>query len=245
MGRLLICLFVILSVTCLASANIIEKFNDNIVAKTQDVRDSIKPSLEKSIKSEFQDENVRNLLSTEKLNTLENFIQNFKIEMNGQISMMVGNEKITNADLDTLKRIIFQDVELHIRSEFGRGGLLAFIESIMKGMMTALELDLKDVFNALVAPLIDLAIVMNPLPGYQYTTNIMDGDKVMRYVDETFENWGLTLLANVTVRTFFPRTVQGIQNIVKAAAVDGARVRASATRHTFNPWLWGVESCLY
>ena len=85
---------------------------------------------------------------------------------------------------------------------------------------------------------------MNPLPGYQYTTNIMDGDKVMRYVDETFENWGLTLLANVTVRTFFPRTVQGIQNIVKAAAVDGARVRASATRHTFNPWLWGVESKL-
>ena len=24
----------------------------------------------------------------------------------------------------------------------------------------------------------------------------------------------------------------------------GARVRASATRHTFNPWLWGVESSL-
>ena len=23
---------------------------------------------------------------------------------------------------------------------------------------------------------------------------------------------------------------------------EGARVRASATRHTFNPWLWGVES---
>eukprot|EP00091_Calanus_sinicus_P000280 TRINITY_DN10215_c0_g1_i1.p2 TRINITY_DN10215_c0_g1~~TRINITY_DN10215_c0_g1_i1.p2 ORF type:complete len:103 (-),score=37.14 TRINITY_DN10215_c0_g1_i1:48-356(-) len=89
-----------------------------------------------------------------------------------------------------------------MRSELGRGGLLAFIEALMKGMMTALELDLKDVFNALVAPLIDLAIVMNPLPGYQYTTNIMDGDKVMRYVDETFENWGLTLLANVTVRTF-------------------------------------------
>ena len=23
---------------------------------------------------------------------------------------------------------------------------------------------------------------------------------------------------------------------------EGARVRASGTRHTFNPWLWGVES---
>ena len=72
----------------------------------------------------------------------------------------------------------------------------------------------------------------------------MDGTQEMRYIEETFENWGSTLLANVTVRTFFPRTVKGIQNIVRVAGKDGARVRASATRHTFNPWLWGVESNL-
>ena len=46
----------------------------------------------------------------------------------------------------------------------------------------------------------------------------------------------------MTVRTFFPRTVVGVQNIVRNASSVGARVRASATRHTFNPWLWGVES---
>ena len=63
-----------------------------------------------------------------------------------------------------------------------------------------------------------------------------------RYIEETFDNWGSTLLANVTVRTFFPRTVVGVQNIVRNASSLGARVRAAATRHTFNPWLWGVES---
>ena len=67
---------------------------------------------------------------------------------------------------------------------------------------------------------------------------------MLRYIDETFDNWGSTLLANVTVRTFFPRTVSGVQAIVKDAGKVGARVRASATRHTFNPWLWGVESDL-
>ena len=82
----------------------------------------------------------------------------------------------------------------------------------------------------------------------------------MRYIDETFENWGFILLANVTVRTFFPRNVRGIQAVVRLAArkvkhkktcsavfnyfccYKGVRVRAAATRHTFNPWLWGVES---
>ena len=39
-----------------------------------------------------------------------------------------------------------------------------------------------------------------------------------RYIEETFDNWGSTLLANVTVRTFFPRTVAGVQSIVMSAA---------------------------
>ena len=39
-----------------------------------------------------------------------------------------------------------------------------------------------------------------------------------RYIEETFDNWGSTLLANVTVRTFFPRTVAGVQSIVRSAA---------------------------
>ena len=36
-----------------------------------------------------------------------------------------------------------------------------------------------------------------------------------RYIEETFDNWGSTLLANVTVKTFFPRTVAGVQNIIR------------------------------
>ena len=42
--------------------------------------------------------------------------------------------------------------------------------------------------------------------------------KYNRYIEETFDNWGSTLLANVTVRTFFPRTVAGVQSIVRSAA---------------------------
>lgn len=52
----------------------------------------------------------------------------------------------------------------------------------------------------------------------QESEDILDGSLPMRYIDETFENWGSTLLANVTVRTFFPRTVRGIQAVVRLAA---------------------------
>jgi hypothetical protein len=134
-------------------------------------------------------------------------------------------------------------------------GLLDLLEALMKGIIRSLDLDLRWLFNALVAPLVQLAVATNPLPEYQYTLEPMDGDQEMRYIEETFDNWGSTLLTNVTVRTFFPRTVRGIQAIVRLAGQQGARVRASGTRlesnspldiillrHTFNPWLWGLES---
>jgi len=228
---------------CLTHGDLVQSFKDNVVDETIDVRNSIRPSLLTSIQTQFHNEKVVNLISRKKLDELENFIQNYKLEINDQILKLDGYTNIKNEDLERMKNYIFKDVKLNMKSEFG-GGVLAFIEALMKGMMNALELDLKDVFNALVAPLIELAITMNPLPEYQYTTTILDGTREMRYIEETFENWGSTLLANVTVRTFFPRTVAGIQNIVRAAGKDGARVRASATRHTFNPWLWGVESNL-
>ena len=44
------------------------------------------------------------------------------------------------------------------------------------------------------------------------------------------------------VRTFFPRTVTGIQNIIKMAKLEGARVRASGIRHTTTPFIWGVDN---
>ena len=120
--------------------------------------------------------------------------------------------------------------------------LLDFLEALLKSIMNALEFDLRELFVALVDPLIEITIALKPLPEYQLTDSIMDGSQPMRYIEETFDNWGSTLLANVTVRTFFPRTVVGVQNIVRNASEVGARVRASGTRHTFNPWLWGVES---
>ena len=43
------------------------------------------------------------------------------------------------------------------------------------------------------------------------------------------------------VRTFFPRTVAGIQEIIRMAGKEGAKVRASGIRHTTTPWLWGTD----
>ena len=112
------------------------------------------------------------------------------------------------------------------------------LEGLMAGMLRLLDFfgdswmryDLRPIFNALVNPLVQLAIVLNPLPEYQLTTEPMDGNMEMRFIEETFDNWGTTLLTNVTVRTFFPRTVEGVQNIVKLARQQGSRVRASGTR---------------
>ena len=112
------------------------------------------------------------------------------------------------------------------------------LEGLMAGMLRLLDFfgdswmryDLRPIFNALVNPLVQLAIVLNPLPEYQLTTEPMDGNMEMRFIEETFDNWGTTLLTNVTVRTFFPRTVEGVQNIVKLAREQGSRVRASGTR---------------
>ena len=118
-------------------------------------------------------------------------------------------------------------------------GLLDLLEAIMAAIVRFLDhhrdlanmgLDLRVLFNMLCAPLVELAILTHPLPEYQYTTEVMDDKAAMRFIEETFDNWGATLLTNVTVRTYFPRTVVGIQNIVKMAGEQGARVRASGTR---------------
>jgi len=152
-------------------------------------------------------------------------------------------EKLYKSLLPEQQRVITELQDLvRMKGGLGRSGVLDFLEAILKAIMRALELDLREVFIILVEPIVELAVMLNPLPEYQFTKVPMDGDMEMRYIEETFENWGSTILTNVTVRTFFPRTVLGIQNIVKLAAQEGRRVRASATRHTFNPWLWGVES---
>ena len=145
---------------CLTHGDLAQNFKKNVVDKTEDVRNSIRPSLLTSIQTQFHNERLVNLISRKKLDELENFIQNYKLEINDQILKLAGYTNIENEDLEALKNIILQDVKSNMRSEWG-GGILSFVEALMKGMMNALELDLKDVFNALVAPLIELAINMN------------------------------------------------------------------------------------
>ena len=50
----------------------------------------------------------------------------------------------------------------------------------MKAIMNALEFDLREVFVALVDPLIEITIALKPLPEYQLTDSIMDGSQPMR-----------------------------------------------------------------
>merc|ERR1711970_1155516 len=203
--------------SCLAFSSATgQEFRREGVDRAEIARNSIRPSLLKSIPAEFHNEDVSKFLPAGKIEELAEILADLAVQ------------------------------DLTLKTQYGprNNGVVDFVEALMRGIMSALELNMKEVFVALVNPLVDLAVAMSPLPEYQFTSTIMDGTQEMRYIEETFENWGSTLLANVTVRTFFPRTVQGIQNIVKAAAKDGARVRASATRHTFNPWLWGVESNL-
>lgn len=59
-----------------------------------------------------------------------------------------------------------------------------------------------------------------------------DGSPVLCLQQAAFENWGRTV-ANQPAMTFVPRTRVGVANIVKLAAAQGRRVRASGYRHTW------------
>ncbi|KAI1143069.1 hypothetical protein F5Y05DRAFT_141793 [Hypoxylon sp. FL0543] len=58
--------------------------------------------------------------------------------------------------------------------------------------------------------------------------------KVAVYVNEKFQNWGLTV-KNTPGLTFVPSTTYGIQQIVKYAKTRGLKVRASGYRHSWSP----------
>jgi len=179
---------------------------------------SLRKSLLNSIDNEKQNHIISSYLSSSNIEKLETFVRNTDLVKNF--------EGVRN-----LKERNIQEMSI-----------IDFMENVLKAIVEILELNLKEAFIAMMEPLMELTLLLNPLPEYLETFEIMDGDQPMRYIEETFDNWGSTLLANVTVRTFFPRSVNGIQNVIRNASSIGARVRASATRHTFNPWLWGVES---
>lgn len=60
-----------------------------------------------------------------------------------------------------------------------------------------------------------------------------NGDPVEVQIDRQFQNWGLTIKVRPAV-TFVPRSIVGIQNIVKWSRQHKMRIRCSAYRHTWN-----------
>ena len=56
--------------------------------------------------------------------------------------------------------------------------------------------------------------------------------KAIAYEEVTFHNWGGTV-QNKPFKTFYPKTIIGLQNIVTWAKTLGKRVRVSAYRHTW------------
>ena len=79
---------------CLTHGDLVQSFKDNVVDETKDVRNSIRPSLLTSIQTQFHNEKVVNLISRKKLDELENFIQNYKLEINDQILKLDGYTNI-------------------------------------------------------------------------------------------------------------------------------------------------------
>ena len=71
-----------------------------------------------------------------------------------------------------------------------------------------------------------------PFPDYKKSSDIQDGDTGMFYVDSEFSNWGGTVKRR-PASTFFPKTVQGICNLVKYAKQNNKKIRLSGFRHSW------------
>ena len=68
-------------------------------------------------------------------------------------------------------------------SDLGESSILNVLEGLLKAIMNALEFDMRELFVALVDPLIEITIALKPLPEYQLTEYIKDGEKPMRFGD--------------------------------------------------------------
>eukprot|EP00794_Sanderia_malayensis_P021351 gene21351-23427_t len=74
-----------------------------------------------------------------------------------------------------------------------------------------------------------------PIPPYEMFDDIKDGDDSssgMLYLEEHFNNWGNTVKKD-PLYTFFPKTVEGVRNIVKYAKEKGKGIRLSGFRHSW------------
>ena len=58
--------------------------------------------------------------------------------------------------------------------------IIDFMENVLKAIVEILELNLKEAFVAMMEPLMELTLLLNPLPEYLETFEIMDGEQPMR-----------------------------------------------------------------
>ncbi len=89
----------------------------------------------------------------------------------------------------------------------------------------------------------EYAAALNPIPEYIEDPDILESDgRPVRYHDIVQDNYAKTLQGGQVVRTYYPETREGVQNIVRMAAKKKARVRASGAKHSWNHWVWGVDN---
>ena len=96
---------------------------------------------------------------------------------------------------DNQKNSCLQDA--HLVRDMDRISVLDWLEWVLGALLSVLERGLKAEFIALMEPLMDLALLLNPLPEYQLMQDIRDGDQPMRWstVKVINNQWHFCLLA--------------------------------------------------
>jgi hypothetical protein len=170
----------------------------------------------------------------------DDFILNFPSQKNFPLIHYDDQDKVKIERL-VAEELLTDIAEVSVMK--GSNPVSDFVASLLKGMMIGLEFNSKWIFSQLVKPLMNIAVHLNPLPEYRSTNDVEDGALgPMKYLDMVVDNWGHTLLSKNVRRVYFPETRAGIQNVVRKAAAEGRKVRASGMRHTWNPWMWGVDN---
>lgn len=218
----------------------------NLEFKLEDLHRSIKPDLLKSLQQSKQNDKIKHVIDIKTISKMEKDIDDFVLECKKRKKGVI---------LPTIHKFS----KKMNQKGLGEFKVIDLMEWFMKSMIDVLSAfdeclntptqewprcqDLKKIFTDIVKPMEHMVAHLYPLPPYQTMSTMIDGDKgPMRFIDEDFENWAGTLSSNSSVRTFFPRTVSGIQEIIRMAKSEGARVRASGVRHTTTPVIWGVEN---
>jgi len=228
----------------------------NLEFQLEDLHKSIRPDLFKSLQKSKQLDKIKHIFDFETISKMENDIKDFVSEC---------KKRQKGHLLPTIHQFSKKITKKGGLEEFDVIDLMEWFMKSMIDVFSAMDhamkkenrmnpewsppnewprlQDWKKFFVNLVKPMEKMVAHLYPLPPYQEMSTIMDGNKgSMRFIDEDFENWAGTLSGNSSVRTFFPRTISGIQEIIKMAKSQGARIRPSGIRHTTTPFIWGVDN---